>query len=58
MPRIHPTAIVSEEATLAADVEVGAFALIGAGVGPMVVVGLAAVAGTWVYGYLRPSLPH
>ena len=34
------------------------FALIGAGVGPMVVVGLAAVAGTWVYGYLRPSLPH
>src|SRR5436309_5260725 len=32
MPRIHPTAIVSEEATLAADVEVGAFALIGAGV--------------------------
>ena len=34
------------------------FALIGAGVGPMVVVGLAAVAGTWVYGHLRPSLPH
>jgi len=34
------------------------FALIGAGVGPMVVVSLAAVAGTWVYGYLRPSLPH
>ena len=34
------------------------FALIGAGVGPMVVVSLAAVAGTWVYGYLRPRLPH
>jgi len=34
------------------------FALIGAGVGPMVVAGLAAVAGTWVYGHLRPSLPH
>ena len=34
------------------------FALIGAGVGVMVVACLAAVAGTWVYGYLRPRLPH
>jgi UDP-N-acetylglucosamine acyltransferase len=32
MPRIHPTAIVSSEASLAADVEVGAFALIGSNV--------------------------
>ena len=34
------------------------FALIGAGVGPMVLAALAAVAGTWVYGHLRPRLPH
>jgi len=34
------------------------FALVGAGVGVMVVVCLAAVAGTWTYGYLRPRLPH
>src|SRR5436309_11029492 len=32
MPRIHPTAVVSDEATLAEDVEVGAYALIGADV--------------------------
>jgi UDP-N-acetylglucosamine acyltransferase len=32
MARIHPTAIVSDEARLADDVEVGPFALIGAGV--------------------------
>src|SRR5947209_3843310 len=32
MPRIHPTAVVSDEATLADDVEVGAYALIGADV--------------------------
>ena len=32
MPRIHPTAIVSGEASLAPDVEVGAYALIGDGV--------------------------
>jgi len=32
MPRIHPTAIVSSEATLAADVDVGAYALIGSNV--------------------------
>lgn len=34
------------------------FALVGAGVGPMIVAVLSAVAGTWVYGALRPSLPH
>lgn len=36
------------------------FALVGAGVGGgvMVVACLAAVAGTWTYGYLRPRLPH
>src|ERR1041385_4275779 len=34
------------------------FALIGAGVVPRVLGGLAAVAGTWVYGPLRRSLPH
>jgi UDP-N-acetylglucosamine acyltransferase len=32
MPRIHPTALVSDGATLAEDVEVGAYALIGADV--------------------------
>jgi len=32
MSRIHPTATISAEATLAADVEVGAYALIGANV--------------------------
>jgi uncharacterized membrane protein YedE/YeeE len=34
------------------------FALLGAGVGVMVVVLVAALAGTWVYGWLRPTLPH
>jgi uncharacterized membrane protein YedE/YeeE len=34
------------------------FALVGAGVGVMVVVLVAALAGTWVYGWLRPTLPH
>ena len=34
------------------------FALIGAGVGVMVVTLLSAVAGTWVYGWLRPRLRH
>ncbi len=34
------------------------FALIGAGAGIMTVVLLSAIAGTWVYGALRPRLPH
>ena len=34
------------------------FALIGAGVGVMAVVCIAALVGTWTYGYLRPRLPH
>jgi len=34
------------------------FALIGAGHGVVVVVLASAVAGTWLYGYLRPRLPH
>jgi uncharacterized membrane protein YedE/YeeE len=34
------------------------FALIGAGVGTMVVALASAIAGTWVYGWLRPRLPH
>jgi len=34
------------------------FALIGAGVTVMIPAVLAALAGTWVYGYLRPKLPH
>lgn len=34
------------------------FALIGGGVTVMSVAVLSAVAGTWVYGYLRPKLPH
>ena len=34
------------------------FALIGAGVGVMIVTVVAALAGTWLYGYLRPHLPH
>src|SRR5437764_7387507 len=43
MPRIHPSAIVSDEATLAGDVEVGAFALIG----PRVTVGAETVVGPY-----------
>ena len=34
------------------------FALIGAGVGVMIITVVAALAGTWLYGYLRPHLPH
>ena len=34
------------------------YALIGAGVWVMVVELLAAMAGAWVYGFLRPRLPH
>ena len=34
------------------------YALIGAGLGVMVVALLAAVAGAWAYGLLRPRLPH
>lgn len=34
------------------------FALVGAGVGVIAVACLAAMAGTWMYGYLRPRLPH
>lgn len=34
------------------------FALIGNGVTVMLVALASAVAGTWVYGYLRPRLPH
>ena len=34
------------------------FALLGAGVWVIPVMILSALAGTWVYGYLRPTLPH
>ena len=34
------------------------FALLGGGVGTMAVALLAAMAGTWTYGLLRPRLPH
>lgn len=34
------------------------FALVGNGVSVIVVVLISAVAGTWVYGALRPRLPH
>jgi uncharacterized membrane protein YedE/YeeE len=34
------------------------FALIGSGASVFVVVGIAALAGTWSYGWLRPHLPH
>jgi uncharacterized membrane protein YedE/YeeE len=34
------------------------FALIGAGSSVFLVTVLSALAGTWVYGYLRPHLPH
>ena len=34
------------------------FALIGGGETVMLLAVLSAVAGTWVYGYLRPKLPH
>jgi uncharacterized membrane protein YedE/YeeE len=34
------------------------FALIGNGVTVMIAAVLSALAGTWVYGWLRPRLPH
>jgi uncharacterized membrane protein YedE/YeeE len=34
------------------------FALIGAGASVFVVTAVSALAGTWLYGYLRPHLPH
>jgi uncharacterized membrane protein YedE/YeeE len=34
------------------------FALTGAGLSVYLVTALSALAGTWVYGYLRPHLPH
>jgi uncharacterized membrane protein YedE/YeeE len=34
------------------------YALLGAGVTPIIVVILGALAGTWVYSYLKPKLPH
>jgi uncharacterized membrane protein YedE/YeeE len=34
------------------------FALLGAGSSVFVVTVLSALAGTWVYGYVRPHLPH
>lgn len=34
------------------------FALLGSGVGPVSVVLVSAVAGTWIYAALRPRLPH
>src|SRR6266498_2155018 len=43
MPRIHPSAIVSDDAQLASDVEVGAFALIG----PQVIIGAGTVVGPY-----------
>jgi uncharacterized membrane protein YedE/YeeE len=34
------------------------FALIGAGVSVSIVAVVSALAGTWIYGWLRPRLPH
>ena len=34
------------------------FALIGAGVPVLIVAVVSALAGTWIYGWLRPRLPH
>jgi uncharacterized protein len=34
------------------------FALVGGGASVFIIVAVAALAGTWVYGYLRPQLPH
>lgn len=34
------------------------FALLGSGIGVIAVAILSALAGTWLYGYLRPTLPH
>ena len=33
-------------------------ALVGSGATVFVIVGVAALAGTWIYVYLRPHLPH
>ena len=34
------------------------FALVGSGVTVMIVAIISALAGTWLYGFLRPKLPH
>lgn len=34
------------------------YALLGSGVTPVLIVILSALAGTWVYSYFRPRLPH
>jgi hypothetical protein len=34
------------------------FALVGSGATVLLVALVSALAGTWVYAYLRPSLPH
>jgi uncharacterized membrane protein YedE/YeeE len=34
------------------------FALVGSGVSVFAAAVISALAGTWIYGYLRPSLPH
>lgn len=34
------------------------FALVGSGATVFVIVGIAALLGTWTYGYFRPRLPH
>jgi uncharacterized membrane protein YedE/YeeE len=34
------------------------FALVGNGVSVMIVAVMSALAGTWIYGWLRPGLPH
>lgn len=34
------------------------FALLGTGVYPIIIAIFSAIAGTWVYGYFRPRLPH
>jgi hypothetical protein len=34
------------------------FALVGSGVTVMVAAIVSALAGTWLYGFLRPKLPH
>lgn len=34
------------------------FALVGSGASVFIIVAVAALAGTWMYGYLRPRLPH
>jgi len=34
------------------------FALVGSGITVYIAVGVAALAGTWTYGYVRSSLPH